>query len=126
MNLFLARASPQKLSIKSFRKDLEIMTFQTWENKAAEKRASILAKIPAEWMLSPNKLEEAAQQRDITGSFIQKFLTAAEVDIVTRDSVQIVDAVRDGSLTALQVTYSFCKTAAIAHQIVTETLTTSH
>jgi hypothetical protein len=111
---------PQKLSIQSFQKDLEIMSIQSWESRAAEKRASILAKIPAEWRLSPKKLEEAAQQRDTTGSFIQSFLTAEDVDIVTKDSVQIVDAIRHGRLTALRVTYSFCKTAAIAHQIVSE------
>jgi len=91
---------------------------EPWEIKAGEKRASVLAKIPAEWRLSPADLELASKQRDLTGSFIQKYLDADTISIITKDSVPLVQAIRNGELTSLKVTTAFCKTAAVAHQIV--------
>lgn len=89
-----------------------------WEVRAAEKRASTLAKIPLEWRLSPAELELASKQRDLTGPFMEKFLEPNEISIVNMDSVPIVDAIRSGKLSAVEVTTAFCKTAAVAHQIV--------
>ncbi|SPQ25315.1 e2c75827-595e-449a-97b6-d64331a02715 [Thermothielavioides terrestris] len=88
-----------------------------WEVRAAAKRASTLEKIPPEWRLTPAQLAEAANQRDLTGPFIQKFLSAEDVAIVTKDSVEIVKDIKAKKLSALQVTTAFCKTAAVAHQI---------
>ncbi|KAK0704392.1 amidase signature domain-containing protein [Lasiosphaeris hirsuta] len=93
------------------------MTTTSWEARAAEKRAATLAKIRPEWRLSPDDMERARKQRDLTGPFIQSFLLADEVSIISKDSVDIVDAIKEGKLTAVQVTIAFCKTAAIAHQI---------
>ncbi|KAK0643850.1 amidase signature domain-containing protein [Cercophora newfieldiana] len=90
---------------------------RSWEPHAAAKRASTLAKIPPEWRLDPAQIEEAKRQRDITGPFIQRFLYPSETAIVTRDAVDLTNAVREGQLTAIQVTAAFCKTAAISHQI---------
>jgi len=90
----------------------------SWEAQAAKKRADTLAKIHPEWRLSDRDLESAREQRDLTGPFIQNFLLPDEVSIVSMESVDIVDSIRHGKLTAVQVTTAFCKTAAIAHQIV--------
>ncbi len=90
----------------------------SWQTKAAAKRADTLAKIPPHWRLSAADLERAAGQRDITGPFIQQFLDHDEVAIVSMDSVPIVNAIQAGRLSASQVVSAFCKTAAIAHQIV--------
>ena len=89
-----------------------------WEAKAAAKRASTLNKIPLEWRLSPEDLERASVQRDLTGPFIQGFLKVGDISIISMDSVPLVSALREGTLTAVQVSTAFCKTAAIAHQIV--------
>lgn len=94
----------------------------SWEKKAAEKRASTFGKIPPEWRLDHADLERAKKQRDLTGSFIQQYLEPDEVAIITRDSVEIADAVRQGMLTAVAVTTAMCKAAAIAHQIVSPSL----
>lgn len=91
---------------------------ETWQSKAAEKRAAILACIPEEWRLSPAQLKLAEGQRDITGPFIEQFLDDAEIAIISLDSVPIVEAIQSRKLSAVQVTNAFCKTAAIAHQIV--------
>lgn len=90
----------------------------SWETRAAEKRASTLGKIPPEWRLDPADLGRAKKQRDLTGPFIQQFLEPGEIAIISRDSVEIADAIRKGALTAVAVTTAFCKTAAIAHQLV--------
>ncbi|KAB5554879.1 amidase signature domain-containing protein [Coniochaeta sp. 2T2.1] len=92
-------------------------TNETWQSKAAAKRAAILDSIPKEWRLSPAQLKLTEGWRDITGPFIQQFLNDDEVAIVSLDSMPIVQAIRTGKLSAVQVTRAFCKTAAIAHQI---------
>ncbi|KAI1735431.1 amidase signature domain-containing protein [Xylaria scruposa] len=89
----------------------------SWEAKAAAKKEDTLNKIPASWRLSHEDLAKAEKQRDLTGSFIQQFLEADEIAITSKDSVQLVGEIKDGKLTAVQVTNAFCKTAAIAHQI---------
>ncbi|KAI0816216.1 amidase signature domain-containing protein [Xylaria sp. FL0064] len=89
----------------------------SWEARAAAKRADTLSKICAEWRLSPTDLAEAKKQRDLTGRFIHQFLDTDEVSIISRDSVQLADDIREGRLTAVQVTTAFCKTTAIAHQL---------
>lgn len=89
-----------------------------WEALAATKRANTLKKIPEAWRLTPVDLEKVKGQRDLTGPFIQQFLTAGEVSITSKESVNIVNDIKGGRLTAVQVTTAFCKRAAVAHQIV--------
>lgn len=89
-----------------------------WEARAAKKREDTLAKIPAGWRLSPADLELAAKQRDLTGPFIERFLEPEVIDIVKTDSVPLVNDIRTGKRSAVEVTKAFCKTAAVAHQIV--------
>ncbi|KAJ8122896.1 hypothetical protein ONZ43_g1025 [Nemania bipapillata] len=89
----------------------------SWVARAAAKRAETLNKIPAEWRLSPAELAEAEKQSDLTGPFIQQFLEADEIAVISKDSVELVEDIRGAKLTAVQVTRVFCKTAAIAHQI---------
>ncbi|KAK3371238.1 amidase signature domain-containing protein [Lasiosphaeria ovina] len=74
----------------------------SWEAQAAKKRADTLAKIRPEWRLSDRDLERAREQRDLTGPFIQSLLLPDEVSIVSMESVDIVDSIRYGKLTAVQ------------------------
>ncbi|KAI1213560.1 amidase [Annulohypoxylon truncatum] len=90
---------------------------ETWKAKAAAKRASTLAKIYPQWRLSPEDIARASVQRDLTGPFIQQFLDPREISIVSMDSLPIVNAIKQGSLTSLEVANAFCKAAAVAHQI---------
>jgi predicted solute-binding protein len=91
---------------------------KAWEIKAAAKRSSTLAKIPKEWLLDSADLEKASRQRDLTGAFIEQYLSAEEIIIVRQDSVSIVTSLHKGEYSTVQVTRAFCKAAAIAHQIV--------
>lgn len=89
-----------------------------WQKTAAMKRDKIFHKIPEEWVLPREIVEKAKDRRKLTGSFIEELLDSRTRDITKLDSVELVDAVSNGSLTAGQVTSAFCKRAAFAHQLV--------
>ncbi|CAG1972961.1 unnamed protein product [Fusarium graminearum] len=93
------------------------MRKNTWESRSAAKRAETLDKIRPEWRLSPEDLERARQQRNITGPFIQQFLDEGDVSVTSMTSAPILKALGEGKLSAVQVTSAFCKRAAVAHQI---------
>ena len=90
----------------------------SWDAKASGKRADTLAKIPAEWLLPKEDLDKAANERNLTGPFINQYLSPDDIAIVEQGSVPLVEKMSAGKLSAVQVTRAFCKTAAIAHQIV--------
>jgi amidase len=93
---------------------------EPWEAKAAAKRASTLAKIPSEWVLQEDDLEKVVKQKDLTGRFIEKYLDEQDIAIIHEGSAALVAKLRRGDWSAVQVTRAFCKTAAIAHQIVSK------
>ncbi|KAH6630671.1 amidase signature domain-containing protein [Chaetomium sp. MPI-SDFR-AT-0129] len=88
-----------------------------WEARAAAKRASTLARIPQAWRHDPAQLDEAKGQRDLTGTFIHRFLQSRDIEIISQDSLELTRAIGSAKLTAVEVTTAFCKTAAVAHQI---------
>jgi amidase len=90
----------------------------TWRAKAKAKTQATLAKIPNEWRLPKEELDEAGAQRDITGSFIEQYLDESTFCIIKEEATTLVSKLQQGQLTARQVTLTFCKSAAIAHQIV--------
>lgn len=89
-----------------------------WKGKAAAKRAATLDKIPLEWRLNQMELDKASKQRDLTGSFIQQYLTQDEMDVTQQDATALVSKIKQGEYTARRVCVAFCKAAAIAHQMV--------
>ncbi|KAK1765526.1 Acetamidase [Phialemonium atrogriseum] len=93
------------------------MHAQSWQDRAAAKRASILAEIPAEWRLAQADIDRAEKQRVLVGPFMEQLLDPETVSIVNQDSVPLVEAIKSRAYTSEQVTRAFCKTAAVAHQI---------
>ncbi|KAF5557380.1 general amidase [Fusarium phyllophilum] len=93
------------------------MDKNSWEARAAVKRAATLDKIPSEWRLPSEDLERAHSRRDITGSFIEQFLEEETVSITSLKTVEILNAVSEQQLTATKVVRAFCQRAAVAHQI---------
>jgi amidase len=91
---------------------------EPWRVKAAAKRADILKKIPPEWRLNNAVIENAKEQREVTNGFMDQFFAPDEISILSMDTVPIVEAIKSRKYTAEQVARSFCKAAAIAHQIV--------
>lgn len=90
----------------------------SWQATARAKVEDIHSRIPKEWLLSDTDLERAKKQRNLTGSFIEQYLGDDEKMIVSHGSVDLVEKIKHGEHTALNVTQAYCKTAAIAQQIV--------
>lgn len=88
-----------------------------WKAKAAAKRQAILDTIPEKWKL-PNPVPPASEQRDVTGAYIQQYLSPREVEITETDAVGITEQVASGKWTAVEVAEAFCHRAALAHQLV--------
>lgn len=87
-----------------------------WQSKAAAKRQAILESIPQAWRLS--KIPSIEEQRDVTGPYIQQFLSAKEVEITETDAVGIAKQTASGAWSAVEVTEAFCHRASLAHQLV--------
>lgn len=97
---------------------MQVHQEKSWEAKAKAKVAETKSKIPNEWRLNQSSLDKAKQVKKLSGSFIESFLSDEESSIVRNDSTVLVEKVKTGEYTALQVAQAFCKTAAVAHQIV--------
>jgi amidase len=90
-----------------------------WQDRAAEKVARTASEIPPKWRISQEERDRARKTKNLTGPFIQSFLYEDEAKIVRLDSHSLVQKIASGSLSSLEVASAYCKTAAIAHQIVT-------
>ena len=89
----------------------------SWQEKARTKREAVLNLIPAEWRLQ-GPIPPAEEQRDITGPYIQQYLSGREVEITETDAVGIVERTTSGQWKAEEVTRAFAHRAALAHQLV--------
>jgi len=89
---------------------------QSWQNVAKAKRDSIHHSFPEEWVIG--SIPSADSQRNVTGDYVRKFLSDAEIKITETDAVGIVQKTSSGDWTAEDVTRAFCHRAAIAHQVV--------
>jgi len=87
-----------------------------WKQLARNKADSVLGLIPEAWRL--RSVPSPTDQRDVTGSFIQQYLDAREIEITETDAVGIVRQTSSGAWTAVEVAKAFCHRAAIAHQLV--------
>ncbi|KIW04342.1 uncharacterized protein PV09_04632 [Verruconis gallopava] len=86
-----------------------------WKTVAEEKRESILKAIPAEWKLQ--SIPTVEQVKDVTGGYIEQFLSPKEVEITNTDAVGIVGKAKSGTWSAVEITKAFCHRAALAHQL---------
>lgn len=91
---------------------------ESWEARAKAKVAETQSKIPKKWRLNQSSLDKAKQMKKLSGAFIESLLSDEELSIIRNDSTLLVEKVKIGEYTALQVAQAFCKTAAVAHQIV--------
>ena len=82
--------------------------------------AEMESKIPREWVLKQADLDKAAEQRNLTGPFIEQFLTEDEKGIVRNDSPCLIEKLKCQHYSAVEVAEAYCKTAAISQQIVIE------
>lgn len=89
----------------------------TWQSIAAAKRVELMSKIPAEWRIPDETVVDAKAERDITSGFIRALLDNATTEITERDPVDVLELLRSGEFTAVEVVTAYCKRAAVAHQL---------
>lgn len=90
----------------------------TWQAQAQAKAAATFSKIPDEWRLDQHVIEDARTRRQLAGDFMIQLLDRETVRLVAHDSKELVSFIQKREFTSAQVIRAFCKTAAIAHQIV--------
>jgi amidase len=88
-----------------------------WKLLGKEKAASVNSLIPEFWRLT-TPLPSVEQQRDVTGKYIQLYLSPEEIEITETDAVGIVQKTTSGTWKARAVAEAFCHRAALAHQMV--------
>ncbi|CAG8961864.1 hypothetical protein HYFRA_00013664 [Hymenoscyphus fraxineus] len=88
-----------------------------WKGLAAAKRSAVNALIPEAWKL-PTPIPSSSEQKDVTGKYIQQFLSPKEIEITETDAVGIVKNTTAGTWKAQEVTEAFCHRAALAHQLL--------
>jgi amidase len=91
-------------------------TTMDWKKTAKDKADSILDLIPKEWRLE--KIPSVEEQRDVTGPYVQQFLSKQEVEITETDAVSIVAHTSSGKWKSVDVAKAFCHRAALAHQLL--------
>lgn len=92
-------------------------TMPSWKSLGESKREAILQLIPQKWRLQ-GPIPPANEQPDVTGSYVQQFLSPSEIEITEVDAIEIAQRTTSGHWTAVEVTEAFCHRAAIAHQLV--------
>ncbi|KAJ5225850.1 Amidase [Penicillium chermesinum] len=93
------------------------MADPTWRIRSDAKRQAILDAIPQKWRLT-EPVPPPTEVRDVTGSYICKYLDAQEIEITESDAVDIAAKTTTGQWSAVKVTEAFCHRAALAHQLV--------
>ena len=92
------------------------MANSDWKQTAKDKADSILSLIPKEWRLE--KIPSVEEQRDVTGPYVQQFLSKEEIEITETDAVGIVAHTSSGTWKSVDVAKAFCHRAALAHQLL--------
>lgn len=102
-----------------------------WEARAIKKRQQRNEAIPEEWRLRQNLLGslktplERSKNNLMEPNLVRQsgILTVKELQITeSSDITSLLEALASGQLTAEEVTVSFCKRAAVAHQLVSRSL----
>ena len=101
-----------------------VSTGSSWQEKAKAKKEAVLSLIPPEWRL-PAPAPSVEEQVDVTGPYIQQFLSEREIEITETDAVEIVRCTTTGQWTAEEVARAFSHRAALAHQLVSRPATPS-
>jgi amidase len=89
-----------------------------WQQIASAKREANMAKIPREWILEPQVLEDGRSRNSIVGDYMDGLLDAKSRYVTDMYVPELVARMGDGTLTAVEVVKAFCKRAAYAHQLV--------
>ncbi len=84
-----------------------------WKAISARRQQEVYDKIPASYIISPNLLNELDRSK-----LVQRrgLLTERELSIISLSATEILERIHNRTFTSVEVTYAFCKSAAVAHQ----------
>lgn len=87
---------------------------EDWRKQACRKFDSVQSQIPNHWVMErvPTPEEEPNAL-----TYLNRILPQAEVDITDASVVELSQLIREGKLTSVQVTETFCHRAACIHQM---------
>ncbi|KAL8736716.1 MAG: hypothetical protein Q9166_000082 [cf. Caloplaca sp. 2 TL-2023] len=88
----------------------------SWEKLAKAKFQSINESIPESWRL--RSIPRKEEQRDVTGIYIQQYLSKEEIGITEALAPTIIENTSAGRWAAEAVTKAFCHRASLAHQLI--------
>lgn len=92
-----------------------------WEEIAAAKVEEVIASIPEEWII-PASIFPSKTTTNVSTFVAQSgMFSAHEIEITASSAVKITAKVAAKEWTAEEVTRAFCKSAAVAHQLVCRT-----
>lgn len=91
-----------------------------WEEIVTSKRQALKNAIPAEWVIPPASLPPIEKVDVDLSNFIAQsgFFSNSEVEILSSSAAQLLPRLAMGELSSEQVTTAFCKSAAVAQQLV--------
>ncbi|KAI0115731.1 amidase signature domain-containing protein [Nemania sp. FL0031] len=90
---------------------------RSWQDAVAAKVAADNAKIPEEWLLDREVIDAAKSRSAIAGDFIESLLDNQTYQITSMDVPDLLQAIGEKRLKAVEVVTAFCKRAAFAHQL---------
>ena len=91
-----------------------------WQDIARAKQHERSSKIPKDWVIPEHLYRARTNVMDIPTTC--GVLTPEDVDITSNyDATTLLDKLHSGSLSSEAVTTAFCKRAAIAQQLVSDT-----
>ena len=96
---------------------------QDWTDIAAKAQTILVNSIPSEWRISPDRLPRDHELAVTDFPAKSGLLADSELKITESLAIDIVGRLAAGEWTAEEVTGAFCKRAAIAHQVVSSTMT---
>ena len=94
------------------------MSTEPWKEISDKAKEKLSASIPPEWRISKDKLPSPEQSNVTNFPATCGILTEREAAITDSYATDIVKRIAAGEWKAEDVTWAFCKRAAIAHQLV--------
>lgn len=85
-----------------------------WESVAARRRCEILNKIPQAYLISQDAIERAGVNATRTSGV----LDPREQGIVEKSATALLELIHSRQYSSVEVATAFCKSAALAHQLV--------
>jgi amidase len=90
---------------------------KTWQQIAHAKRSNTNALIPSKWLLSSSSPYLSKENCPDATKIPSEILSSSELEMTSAPTEMLLQNLREGKWSAVQVTEAFCHRAALAHQL---------